>query len=89
MKNMNVGEWGALLFEAHRAEMSPAWIRDGEMLLAGGEGYLLAVDIVEWLADQGRLSDHERRTTIDFARRGHFYRLNEEVLEKLEQPVAA
>jgi hypothetical protein len=86
---MNVGEWGAHLFESHRGEMSPEWLRHGERLLDGGEGYLLAVDIVEWLADQGRLSDDERRTTIDFARRGHFHRLNEEVLEKLEQPVAA
>jgi hypothetical protein len=86
---MNVGQWGVHLYETHKAEMSEDWRKYGEMLLAGGEGWLLAIDIVEWLVKQGRLSSYERETTIHFARLGHFYKWNEEVLEKLEQRVAA
>jgi hypothetical protein len=89
-QRMNVSAWGDHLYRVHQAALAPHYHSGFESLLAAGEGWLVALDIVEWLLEEGRLSPADRATAIEFAESGAFSKFSSRVLEELlEQHVSA
>ena len=85
---MRVEDFGALLYERHHAELSPAGQIGTEDSMRADEWLDVALDMVTIGIKRGFLSDDEARQALAFARQGQFLKMSDHLAQQLDSYLA-